>query len=262
MDLPWRHSFCRPSAPSWAEPSAVPSARRSAVRSAGSREPRSTSPLSEARRANPAGLRPRSARRAAHLGDETSRGGQHRDRALWIGRRQGLRRARGRDHHLHVFRQPCGWDLRGTHRPRAPRLGGRARDQPHGDRTAGASRHRGSGARSSDRREGRRRERAGLSRSRLRGVRRYGAGAVRQQGAAVLLRDRAHSRRAARDDPRRLPDPGRERVRLCHGAGDAGSGSARPGRRTATSCSAGPTSWPPSMRSRPCARASSASPSW
>src|SRR4051812_3617971 len=75
--------------------------------------------------------------------------------------------------HLFVLRQSGGGIVRRPDRLRAPGVGGRARTRPHHADDAGASRRREPAARSADRRQGRRGERARLPRPRLRGVRAF-----------------------------------------------------------------------------------------
>ena len=105
------------------------------------------------------------------------------------GRQGHGRRAEDRHHHLFLFRQSRGRPVRGPHRLHPPRLGGRARAR---SQHASAMRvHRGqrdAGARSADRRQGGRRQCAGLSRPRLCGVRAPAARGLRQPRAAILLR--------------------------------------------------------------------------
>ena len=133
-------------------------------------------------------------------------------RAAW--RQERRRQRQDRAHHLCLLRQPRDRPVRGPDRLRAAGVGGRARARPDHAGDARPSRRRDAAAGPAHRREGGRRQRARLSRPRLCGLRAPAAGELRQPRAAILLRGGAPGRRLGRDDPRRVPDPGRDRVRL------------------------------------------------
>ena len=149
------------------------------------------------RRADPARLWPRAARRPGDLGDASSR--------RWSptaddsdGGGKGGRRRDDHDHQTYSYFANFAVGLcEGPIGRVGAHLGRRQAARSHRHHLSRLSRRRGPDAGSADRRQGRRRQRAGLSRPRLCGVRAAAAGQFRQPHSAAVVRGDAPGRRGS-----------------------------------------------------------------